>query len=205
MIYYYNTNDSTTAGTYTNYYNNFAYYNSTSTASENNWNFPQTTSTTIPYGHKYFTYYSPPVHKIVYKQPSEEELLKIREAEIKAAEEAKKARVEAEEAARKARLLLTEYLDNENRIRMLNKEPLEVPSRLFEDIKYHIPISNGRIKALKENKVITELCLTVKDSRNLPTDDIVLTKFLHVLHDEENMLRTANHFNKEENLLSRLN
>ncbi len=101
---------------------------------------------------------------------------------------------------------MTEYLDTENLQRLVNKQHLEVPSRLFEDIKYHIPISNGRIKALKENKVITELCLTVKDFRNMPVDDIILTKLLHVLHDEENMLRTANHFNnKEENLLARLN
>jgi hypothetical protein len=88
---------------------------------------------------------------------------------------------------------------------LLDKKPLEVSSRLFGDIKYHIPISNGRIKAWKENNVVTELCLSVRESGCLPTDDIVLTKLLHVLYDEENMLRTANHFDTKENLLARLN
>lgn len=136
---------------------------------------------------------------------SEQELLRQREERSKIEETAKKALEEAAKADEKARLLLLEYLDDENRQRLFDKKPLEVPSRLFGDIKYHIPISNGRIKAWKENKVVTELCLAVKESGCLPTDDIVLTKLLHILHDEENMLRTANHFDKKENLLARLN
>lgn len=220
MTFY--TADSTNSTRTWNYYNGTAqnnYSNATTTSSGyNNWDYFNTTSgaTTSPYGQIYIstppgTAYPerlyvrvPSVQEVVYK-PTEQELLRQREEKIKAEEAAKKAKEEAEEAARKARLLLAEYLDNENMQRLLGGRPLEIPSRLFGDIKYHIPISNDRIKAWKENKVVTELCLAVKGSGYLPTDDIVLTKLLHVLHDEENMLRTANHFNKYENLLTRLN
>ncbi len=209
MIY-----QTTDNGTFTNYYNKFIYNEYTTSTDCNNWNYyPQSTSTTETISSYYrrafisdiyHNYQIEILSKKAYK-PSEEELLRIREAEVKYIEDAKRERAEAEEAERKARLLLTEYLDNENMQRLLNKEPLEVPSKLFEDIKYHIPIGRGRIKALKENKVVTELCLAIEGSKNLPTDDIILTKWLHVLHDEENLLRTANHFNKQENLISRLN
>lgn len=197
---YYNQYSST--GTYSNYdyFDRFSTTDATSTCTP----YTQTyagapyiqTRTSIPYSQTYTG---------IYQRPSEQESLRQKEERLKEEEAAKKAKAEAEEAARKARLLLTEYLDRENMQRLLNKEPLEVPSRLFGDIKYHIPISNDRIKAWKENKVVTELCLAVKGSGYLPTDDIVLTKLLHILHDEENMLRTANHFNKQENLLARLN
>ena len=209
--------DSTTVGSIGDYYNDYIYRNSTTSYSnrtnytayfndKTNWDYYSTTGTTsstyLPY---IGIYIKPQVIREV--KPSKEELLRREEERLKAVEEAKKAREEAEEAARKARVLLTEYLDDENLQRLLNKQPLEVSSGLFSDVKYHIPISNyGRIKALKNDKIITELCLAVQDSRNLPTDDIILAKMLHVLHDEENMLRTANHFNnKDENLLRRLN
>jgi hypothetical protein len=212
---YYTTSDSSYTGTYSNYYNDYIYRNSTTASSSDYRNldyFSQTSTTSptipIPYGQTYVgTGYNIRClerQEVAYK-PSEQELLRQREEKIKAEEAAKKEKVEAEEAARKARLLLTEYLDHENMKRLLNKEPLEVPSRLFGDIKYQIPISNDRIKARKENKVITELCLAVKGSGQLPMDDVILTKLLHILHDEENMLKTANHFNTKENLLARLN
>lgn len=201
--------------TYSEYYNNFLCRNSTTAAADtgyNSWNyFPTQTCTTNSSTLCNTTqtgtgYYVPYVQReITSDKPSEQELLRRREERAKAEETAKKALEEAVKAEEKARLLLLEYLDNENRQRLFDRKPLEVPSRLFGDIIYHIPISNGRIKAWKENKVVTELCLSVRESGCLPTDDIILTKLLHVLHDEENMLRTANHFDTKENLLARLN
>lgn len=201
-------------GTYSEYYNDYLYRNSTTAADTcyNGWNYfsaqTYTTNSSTLYNtnHTGTGHYIPYVQReITYDKPSEQELLRRREERAKAEETAKKALEEAVKAEEKARLLLLEYLDNENRQRLLDKKPLEVPSRLFGDIIYHIPISNGRIKAWKENKVVTELCLSVRESGCLPTDDIILTKLLHVLHDEENMLRTANHFDTKENLLTRLN
>lgn len=210
MIYY-TTADSNSTGTCSNYYNDYMYRNSTTASGSDYWNRPyMTTGTTSSWTQSTQTYTSVPYiatrysREVEYK-PSEQELSRQKEERIKAAEAAKKAKEEAEEAARKARSLLSEYLDHENMKRLMNKEPLEVPSRLFGDIRYQIPISNGRIEARKENKVVTELCLAVKESGCLPTDDIILTKLLHILHDEENMLRTANHFHQQENLLARLN
>lgn len=107
------------------------------------------------------------------------------------------------EAKEKARILLLEYLDDENKRRISDNKPLEIASKLFNDIKYHIPISHDRIEAWKDNKVIEELCLSVK-ACDLPLDDIILTKLLHVIHDEENVLRTAQHWQVKENLLARL-
>ncbi len=201
----------TTAGTCNNFFNDYFYRNSTTSYYSNGWNYPSSTGTIsglIPYGYtdtgtEHNIQY-PEIQKIVYK-PSDQELLRQREEKARAEEIAKKAKKEAEEAAKKARSSLLEYLDDENIKRLTSREPLEVPSRLFVDIKYHIPISNGRIEARKENKVVSELCLAIRGSGHLPEDDIILTKFLYVLHDEENMLRTANHFNTQENLLARLN
>ena len=83
---------------------------------------------------------------------------------------------------------------------------MEIASKLFNDVKYHIPLSKlGRIKAWKENRVITEICLLVKEVEYLPTEDVILTKLLHVMNDEANMLKTANHSNVKENLLAGLN
>jgi hypothetical protein len=205
---YYTTANSGFTGT-GNYYNYYDRYGSTGAYSSGDYfdYSSTTTSTQTPYTQTCadIPYIAIQCPKEVEHKPSEQELLRQREERVKAEEAAKNAKAEVAEAEGKARLLLLEYLDNENKQRLLDRKPLEVPSRLFGDIKYHIPISNGRIKAWKENKVITELCLAVRESGCLPTDDIVLTKLLHVLHDEENMLRTANHFDIKENLLTRLN
>lgn len=200
-------------GTCSDYYSNYIHSSSTTATSAgyNNWNYfttqTGTTSSSTLYNSSHTgTPYNVPCYQSreVPDKPSEQELLRRRDERVKAEEIAKKAREDALEAEGKARLLLLECLDNENKQRLLDKKPLEIPSRIFSDIRYSIPISNGRIKAWKENKVVTELCLAVRESGCLPTDDIVLTKLLHVLHDEENMLRTANHFDIKENLLTRL-
>lgn len=110
------------------------------------------------------------------------------------------------EATERAKNLLLEYLDEDNKQRFLNNKRLEISSKLFDGVKYHIPLSKvGRIKAWKENMVITELCLLVKETEQLPTEDIILTKLLYALHDERYMLKTAKHFNIKENLLLELN
>jgi hypothetical protein len=233
MTFYYTTAGSCYTGTCSNYYNdlnsttasnmdyrNWDYLSQTnSTTASNmdyrNWGYLSQTGTisteaiTMPYGQTYrgagYVVRYLERQEEVFHKPTEQELSRQREEKIKAEETARKAKADAEEAARKARLLLIEHLDQENIKRLINKEPLEIPSRLFGDIKYHIPISNSRIKAQKDNKVVTELCLIVKESGQLPIDDIILTKLLHILHDEENVLRTANHFNTHENLLTRLN
>lgn len=113
---------------------------------------------------------------------------------------------EETDATERAKTLLLEYLDEENKQKFLDKKHLEISSKLFGGVKYHIPLSKlGRIKAWKENKVITELCLLVKEVEQLPIEDVVLTKLLHVMNDETNMLKTANHSNVKENLLAGLN
>lgn len=113
---------------------------------------------------------------------------------------------EETEATERAKNLLLEYLDEDNKQKFLDKKHLEISSKLFNDVKYHIPLSKlGRIKAWKENSVITELCLLVKEVEQLPVEDVVLTKLLHVMNDETNMLKTANHSNVKENLLTGLN
>lgn len=210
MTHYYN-QDYT--GTYSSWTNSTStticdYRTGTTTASGdyNNWNlFPTMDTGSIPFGHTYTVpYYKHIQMSIPIHIPSEQELLEQRIEEAKTAEITKKAKEKADNAAKKARELLLEYLDNENRRRLIDKKPLEIPSRLFGDVIYQIPTQYGRIKALKENKVITELCLSVKEVEPLPTDDVVLTKLLHVMHDEENMLKTANHSNRQENLLARL-
>lgn len=113
---------------------------------------------------------------------------------------------EEADATERAKNLLLEYLDEENKEKFLNKRHLEIASKLFGDVKYHIPLSKlGRIKAWKENRIITELCLLVKEVEQLPIEDVVLTKLLHIMNDEANMLKTANHSNVKENLLAILN
>ena len=110
------------------------------------------------------------------------------------------------EATERAKNLLLEYLDEDNKQKFLDNKHLEIESKLFKDVRYHIPLSKlGRIKAWKDNNVVTELCLLVKEVEQLPTEDIVLTKLLHVMNDEVNMLKTANHSNVKENLLAELN
>jgi hypothetical protein len=110
------------------------------------------------------------------------------------------------EATERAKTLLLEYLDEENKQKFLDKKHLEISSKLFNGVKYHIPLSKlGRIKVRKESNVITELCLLVKETEQLPAEDVVLTKLLYVLYDERGMLKMANHFNVKENLLVELN
>lgn len=211
MTQYYTT--ACDSGTCSSYYSDYLHQNSTTATGTgyDNWRYisqyTNTTSATLyNISDTGIAYDFPYVRSVkIPEKPTEQELLRRREERAKAEELAKKAREESAKAEEKARILLLEYLDNENRQRLLDRKPLEIPSGLFGDIKYHIPISNGRIKAWKENKVVTELCLAVGESGCLPTDDIVLTKLLHVLHDEENMLRTANHFVTKESLLTRLN
>ncbi len=135
-------------------------------------------------------------------QPQPQQIQKTPE-QLKAEAEAKKAETDAKE---RAKALLLEYLDNENKQRLLDDKPLEIASKLFSGIKYHIPISRmGKIEAFKENKVVTRLCLLVKETESLPIEDVVLTKLLHTLNDEGNMLKTANHSSVQENLLAGLN
>ena len=113
---------------------------------------------------------------------------------------------EAADATERAKTLLLEYLDEENKQKFLDKKHLEIASKLFGGVKYHIPLSKlGRIKAWKENRIITELCLLVKEVEELPEEDVVLTKLLYVMNDETNMLKTANHSNVKENMLVGLN
>lgn len=113
---------------------------------------------------------------------------------------------EENEASERAKTLLLEYLDEDNKRKFLDKKRLEISSRLFGGVKYHIPLSKvGRIKVWKDDNMVTELCLLVKETEQLPAEDVLLTKLLHILHDEKNMLKTAHHFNVKENLLLWLN
>lgn len=209
MVWHYTTADSGTAGSYTdlicpgmatfttaNHLYDWDHIMSAGTT---------TASTSITSWHSHtFTLY-PTRQEISREQRTQEqieqerinqELLNKRKAENDAIEKA---------AKEKARVLLLEYLNNENKQRLLENKPLEIVSKLFKDVKYNIPISYGRIKAWKENKIITELCLAVREPERLPLEDVILTKLLHVSNDEKNMLKTANHFNVQENLLTGLN
>ncbi len=127
----------------------------------------------------------------------------VRYEEIQEPPEKLKAEADAKE---KAKNLLLEYIDDDNKQRFLANKPLEIVSNIFENIKYQIPISKiGRIKAWRDNKIISELCILVKEGEPLPLEDVILTKLLYIINDEENVLRTANHSNVQENLLSGLN
>jgi len=184
MVRYYTTADSTTAS---NYYD----WDHLSTATG-------TSSTSIPSWQSY-TFISNPYSReqeinCEQRHRENQELLEQHKAEAGAKEKARE----------KARVLLLEYLDDKNKQRYLDNKPLEIASRLFGGVRYYIPIAYGRIKAWKDNKIITELCLTVKESE-LPLEDVILTKFLYLLNDEKNVIKTANHFNVQENLLAILN
>jgi len=223
MVWHYTTADSGTAGSYTDLiHSGMATF--TTANHLHDWDHIMTTGTTtastsITSCHSHtFTLYPtrqgtyptrqgtyPTRQEISLEQRTQEqieqerinqELLNKRKAENDAIEKV---------AKEKARVLLLEYLDNENKQRLLENKPLEIVSKLFKYVKYHIPISYGRIKARKENKIITELCLAVREPERLPLEDVILTKLLHVSNDEKNMLKTANHFNVQENLLTGLN
>lgn len=108
--------------------------------------------------------------------------------------------------AERAKNLLLEHLNENNKKKFHNKEPIEIPSKIFSDIIYNIPLSKvGKIGALKENKIVDRLCLLVKEPEFLPLEDVILTKMLHILYNEEDMLRTAHHYPENENLLTRIN
>lgn len=219
---YYNTTESTGS----NYYDRYDYFNSTTgTASASiPWHSYTSkqyiTNTYVTgqdsyYDQDYIQRYLEPYRlgtRVPYQQvsqaprqepqPQPQQVQKTPE-QLKAEAEAKKAETEAKD---RAKTLLLEYLDNENRQRLLDNKPLEIASKLFSGIKYHIPISRmGKIEAFRENKVVTRLCLLVKETESLPIEDVVLTKLLHTLNDEGNMLKTANHSGVQENLLVGLN
>jgi len=117
-------------------------------------------------------------------------------------ENARKEEIEIQERARR---LLLEYLDQDNRQRYLENKSIEIVSKIFSDIRYQIPISKfDKICALKGGKVISRLCLIVKEPEKIPLEDVILTKLLYILNDEEYALRIANHSPVSENLLARL-
>lgn len=149
------------------------------------------TATTIP---SWLTYY---LERRELQPESDSER---RERDLREKKEAERKK----EAIDRAKDLLLEYLDSENRQRYLDKKPVEVESKLFSGVKYHIPISYDRVKAWKQDRVISELCLRIKAPEPLPLEDIVLAKLLLLENDEADVLRTANHFNVQENLLAGL-
>lgn len=117
-------------------------------------------------------------------------------------ERQKKEEVEASQLAKR---LLLEYLDEKNRKNFEAEKPLEVESGIHAGIKYQIPHHDGRIKAWKGDKVVSELCLQVRAPEWIPHEDKLLAKLLYLRCDEAAALRTANHFNQKENLLRGLN
>jgi hypothetical protein len=106
---------------------------------------------------------------------------------------------EEAEASECARRLLMEYLDEKNRKNFIEQKPLEVESEIHHGLKYHIPY-DGRIKARRGDKVVSELCLQVRAPEWMPHEDKLLAKFLYLQSDEALALRTANHFEIKENL-----
>lgn len=203
MFWNYTTIDSTfsNSSTISNYIDSI-FSNSTTVSNYSDWNHltTGTGSTTISPCPSYVIG-SFVVHEMRYYDQRNQEYnipKKVQPSPEKLKEEA--------DAKERAKNLLLEYLDEENKQRLLNNKPLEIASKLFNEIRYHIPLSKlGRIKAWKENKIITELCVLVRKGEDLPTEDVVLTKLLYILNDEGNMLVTANHSSIKENLLERLN
>lgn len=111
---------------------------------------------------------------------------------------------EEAEASELAKRLLFEYLDENNRNNFTEKKPLEVESGIHPGVKYQIPYYDGRIKAQRGDKVVSELCLQVKAPEWIPREDTLLAKLLYLRSDEATALRTANHFYIKENLLGEL-
>ncbi len=105
-----------------------------------------------------------------------------------------------------AKALLLEHLDDDNKKRFLGDGPIEINSKIFSDIKYQIWLGKmDKIRALKEGETVDRLCLLVKEPKVLPREDIILAKLLHILHNEEEMLKVAKHYPDTENLLDRMN
>lgn len=194
------------------------YTNSTTTANDyfSDWNRSFTTTCTgttyVPYGRTYtvpydniFTGIQGTCYPIV-QEPYRYQEHRSPEPQQQIPQKSPEQIKEETKATERAKTLLLEYLDDDNKQKFLDKKHLEISSKLFGGVKYHIPLSKiGRIKAWKEDKVITELCLLVKEVEQLPTEDVVLTKLLYIMNDETNMLKTANHSNIKENLLAGLN
>ncbi|MFH0904491.1 MAG: hypothetical protein V1854_04805 [Methanobacteriota archaeon] len=108
------------------------------------------------------------------------------------------------EASQLAKRLLLEYLDENNRKNFADEKPLEVESGIHPGVKYQIPYYDGRIKAQRGDKVVSELCLQVKAPEWIPHEDKLLAKMLYLRSDEATALRTANHSYIKENLLEGL-
>lgn len=137
--YYFNTS---------NYFSDWTRY-STSTA-----------ASLIPQTYDIFPFSS--YYEIGTHSEREYDYIRSQSIDLRSLEKQRKAEEEEERNAKeKARILLLEHLDEENKLRFLDNKPLEIPSKLFKDITYQIPISYGRIKALKDKKIITELCVSV--------------------------------------------
>ena len=209
---YWTVNDCNThtSSSTTGYTNSFQTYSIGDTWNYRTWT-DSTTSTSgthVPYYYQYFQPYSPFIYSDeqrhnVETEQSKAECLK-RENEEKERQE--KLKIERENAEKKARELLLEFLSEKNKQRYLNKEPIVIESSLLNDISYFIPISYSRIKAINNTtkEVLSELCINVGKS-DIPLEDNILTKLLHTMHDERNMLKTANHWNVKQNLVAQLN
>ena len=163
-----------------------------------------TASYTIPRWAQTYTVPTPPpdpevVRRYELQQRRREPLEQWRENIRKIiSERQKKEEVEASQLAKR---LLLEYLNEKNRKKFTEEKPIEIESGIHQGIKYHIPHHDGRIKALKGDKVVSELCLIVKAPEWIPSEDKLLAKLLFFQSDEALALRTANHFNQKENLL----
>ena len=198
---YLNHQSETTSST-NNYFN---YYESTADTYANYIN-----STTSSFTWSNATYYQPLKfttfeyiengREIIETEEGKIERLKLEQGEK---ERVEKLRKEKEAAEKKARELLLEYLDEKNKKRYFDKEPLVIESKLLNDISYHIPISYSKIKAIKNStkETLSELCITVNDS-SIPLEDNILTKLLYATNDEHNMLKSAKHWNAKQNLLA---
>lgn len=223
MVWGYNAIDGTYYdGTYYSDYLNSTTTNSTTTATNDYFRDCASSFTTASDGTIYGAYsiYDRQAYTVPYyvpfiigrcyydrnSQDTQERVLIQSQQPQKTPEKIKEEKDAEKDAAERAKNLLLEYLDDKNRQRFLNKEQIEVRSKLFKDVRYHIPLSKfGKIKARKNDNVVTELCILVKETERLPTEDIVLAKLLHVMNDEVNMLKIANHSNIKENLLAGLN
>jgi hypothetical protein len=190
----------------------------TTTAGDYTDDWMQTTATTTgtgsngyPLQTNYYTYQeipTPPsdpeaIRRHELRVQRREPLERWREAALtKLRERQKKEEVDASECARR---LLFEYLDEKNRKNFTEEKTLEVESGIRLGVKYQIPYYDGRIKAWRGDKVVSELCLQVRAPEWIPHEDKILAKLLYLQGDEAHALRTANHSNIKENLLEGLN
>lgn len=142
----------------------------------------------------------------------QENLSQLREESERARQEIidKQARREKEKqlASERARSLLLEFLDEENKQKLLTKQNLEILSGIFPDITYFISTTkkDELIKAINnERGEVDRLCLVVseidEDNQDnwLPVEDIILSKVLYLLNAEEDFLRIARHHGNSDN------